>query len=88
LAVMSKDNKPYAVWITPRPPELPDFHAAHAGCQFPANTVGVVVGVGLNNMLEPETIRRLTWLSGICKLVLVDQGLIVSASRKIAEGLL
>jgi hypothetical protein len=88
LAVTSKKNTQYVVWITPRPPELPDFHAAHAGCQFPANTVGVVVGVGLSNLLDPETVRRLTWLSGICKLVLVDQGLIVSASQKIAEGLL
>ncbi len=86
LVVKSKKNTLYAVWITPRSPELPDFHAAYAGCQFPDNTVGVIVG--LRNLLEPETKRRLTWLSGICELVLVDAGLIVAASRRIAKGTL
>jgi hypothetical protein len=44
--------------------------------------------VGLRNLLEPETRRRLAWLSGVCKLVLVDPGHILSASRRIAEGTL
>lgn len=86
LAVESKRKTAYAVWLTPRPPELPDFHATHAGCQFPPNTVGVIVG--LKSLLEPEAQRRLKWLSGVCKLVLVDQGHIVSATRRIAEGTL
>src|SRR5439155_12050511 len=29
LVVKSKKGTPYAIWITPRSPELPDFHAAH-----------------------------------------------------------
>jgi len=84
VSVTSRNGRQYVVWITPRPPELPDFHATHVGCQFPAGMVGVIVG--LKSLLEPEMQRRLKWLSGVCKLVLVDQGHILSASRKIAEG--
>ena len=84
LYVRSGRNKRYAVWMTPRPPELPDFHATHASAQFPRGTVGVIVG--LKSLLEPEAQRRLMWLSGVTKLVLVDEGLIVPATSQIAEG--
>jgi hypothetical protein len=86
ISVQSRKNTSYAVWLTPRPPELPDFEATHTGCRFPPNTTGVIVG--LKSLLEPETQRRLSWLSNVCRLVLVDQGHILAATRRIAEGTL
>jgi hypothetical protein len=74
------------VWITTRPPELPDFHVTYTGAAHPPNTVGVVVGH--RALLEPESRRRLEWLSGVCKLVFVDEGQMVAASERIAAGTL
>lgn len=86
IVAKSKTSTPYAIWITPRPPELQDFHATHSACQFPYCTVGVIVG--LTNLFEPEVLRRMEWLSGVCRLVLVDPGHIVTVSAQIAEGTL
>jgi hypothetical protein len=86
LLVVNGGGKCYAVWITTRPPELPDFYVAHSGSMNPAGTVGVIVGH--RELLEPETHRRLVWLSGICRLVLVDEGRIFSAAIDMAGGVL
>jgi hypothetical protein len=84
--MMSVDGgtKRYAVWITTRPPELPDFHVTHVGSQNPAGTTGVIVGH--RQLLEPDMQRRLAWLSGVCRLVWVDEGNIVSAAYDMAGG--
>jgi hypothetical protein len=78
--------KQYAVWITTRPPELPDFQVTHAGTQDPTGTTGVIVG--LQQLLEPDLQRRLAWLSGVCRLVLVDPGNLVQAAQAMAGGTL
>jgi TIR domain len=76
----------YAIWITTRPPELPDFQATYAGAQNPAGTTGVIVGH--RQLLEPDVHRRLAWLSGVCRLVWVDEGNLLSAAYDIAGGTL
>lgn len=86
MLVVNSGAKNYAVWVTTRPPELPDFQVAYSGCMNPAGTVGVIVGH--RELLEPEVHRRLVWLSGVCRLVLVDEGRIVSAAYDMAGGVL
>jgi hypothetical protein len=86
MLVVNGGARSYAVWITTHPPELPDFYVAHSGSTDPAGTVGVIVGH--RELLEPETHRRLVWLSGVCRLVLVDEGRIVSAAFDMAGGVL
>jgi hypothetical protein len=76
--------KRYAVWITTRPPELPDFHVTYSGSQDPKGTTGVIVGH--RQLLEPDMQRRLVWLSGVCRLIWVDEGNIVSAAHDMAVG--
>jgi hypothetical protein len=76
----------YAIWITTRPPELPDFQVTYAGAQNPAGTTGVIVGH--RQLLEPDVHRRLAWLSGVCRLVWVDEGNLLSAAYDIAGGTL
>jgi hypothetical protein len=78
--------KKYAIWITTRPPELPDFHVTYAGSQTPAGTTGVIVGH--RQLLEPDVHRRLSWLSGVCRLIWVDEGNLLSAAYDIAGGTL
>jgi hypothetical protein len=84
MLTVNSAAKQYAVWITTRPPELPDFHVTHAGSLSPVGTTGVIIGH--RQLLEPEVQRRLVWLSGVCRLVLVDEGNLVSAAYDMAGG--
>jgi len=86
ISVKGRNGRQYAVWITTRAPELPDFHVTHTGSRFPAGLVGVVVGH--RDLLEPEALQRFDWLSGVCKLVFVDEGQMVAAAGRMAMGTL
>jgi hypothetical protein len=77
--------KEYAVWLTTRPPEVPDFYVTYTGCK-PAKRKGVIVGPLA--LLEEEIGDRLQWLSGVCEFVCADEGQIVSIAAKIAKGCL
>jgi hypothetical protein len=75
-------GKDYRVWLTPRPPETPDFHRAHGSVTVPA--VGVIIG--LSRLMEPARAVRNVWLAGLCQLQLADEGQLVHIAREIAGG--
>jgi hypothetical protein len=83
LTVKAKTGRGYALWLTTRPPELPDFHSAHTAA-VPVACRGVVVGPIA--LLEPDTRRRLDWLSGVCEFVCKDEGDLLKVAEGIARG--
>ena len=74
----------YRVWLTPRPPELTDFHTTHLRCQTPIR--GVVIG--LSRLMEPPRVLRTDWLASLCQIRLVDEGRLKDAAAAIARGAL
>jgi hypothetical protein len=74
----------YRVWLTPRPPDLEDFHITHLHCQAPIR--GVVIG--LSRLMEPPRMRRTDWLAGLCQFRLFDEGRLKEAATAIARGTL
>ena len=74
----------YRVWLTPRPPDLEDFHLTHLHCQAPVR--GVVIG--LSRLMEPPRVRRTDWLAGLCQFRLFDEGRLKEAATAIARGTL
>ena len=81
---VSASGKHYLVWLTPRPPEMPDFHRAHDAVMAP--TIGVIIG--LSRLMEPDRAARTTWLANLCKLELADEGQLSQVARDIAGGAL
>ena len=77
-------SREYRVWLTPRPPEMPDFHRAH--CAVGTSETGVVIG--LSRLMEPAGQARNTWLAGLCCFALADEGQLISVARQIAAGTL
>ncbi len=77
-------GKEYLVWLTPRPPDTPDFYDAH-GAAAPSR-LGVVVG--LSRLMEPDRAVRTKWLADLCTLKLVDEGQLSQLARDIAGGIL
>jgi hypothetical protein len=77
-------SKRYIVALTPRPPDLPDFHRVH---QYVVQPVEGVV-VGLSRLMEPSRAQRLTWLSGVSNLTLKDEGEMLELARQMVRGTL
>ncbi len=75
-------NLEYRVWLTPRPPELPDFHTTSQSAQAPVR--GVVIG--LSRLMEPLRMQRTGWLAGLCHVELVDEGQLMEAAGQMARG--
>jgi TIR domain-containing protein len=84
LHVARPGSGEYRVWLTPRPPDLEDFHTTHLHCQPPVK--GVVIG--LSRLMEPPRVRRTDWLAGLCKVRLIDEGRLKDAAMDIARGTL
>jgi len=82
LHVARPGDGEYRVWLTPRPPELMDFHATHLHCD-PA-VRGVVIG--LSRLMEPPRAQRTNWLANLCQIRLVDEGRLKDAAMAIAQG--
>ncbi len=74
----------YIVALTPRPPDLPDFHRVHEQVVQPAK--GIVVG--LSRLMEPTRVQRLAWLSGVSNLTLKDEGEMLDLARLLVTGAL
>ncbi|HYX26860.1 MAG TPA: toll/interleukin-1 receptor domain-containing protein [Thermoanaerobaculia bacterium] len=72
----------YRVWLTPRPPDLPDFHTTSQYAQAPVR--GVVIG--LSRLMEPLRMQRTGWLAGLCHIELVDEGQLLAAAGQMARG--
>jgi hypothetical protein len=72
----------YRVWLTPRPPDLEDFHSTCLLSEAPLR--GVVVG--LCRLMEPPRVQRTDWLANLCKLRVIDEGRLKDAAAAIARG--
>lgn len=75
-------SKTYIVSVTPRPPDLPDFHRVHSQIAHP--TVGVVIG--LSQLMEPGRHARLSWLAGVSTLKFCDEGDMLILGRQMVQG--
>jgi hypothetical protein len=84
LHVAQPGSREYRVWLTPRPPELEDFHTTQLHSQVPL--CGVVIG--LSRLMEPPRMRRTDWLANLSQLRLVDEGHLNDAAAAIARGTL
>jgi hypothetical protein len=84
LRVRSHSGTEYVVWLTPRPPELPDFHGVHGQAAPPLK--GVVVG--LSRLMEPLRLAQTGWLAGLSQIKMIDEGHLKLAASEIAEGAL
>lgn len=65
--------KSYRAWLTPRPPELPDYYRAH-GAALP-QTKAVIIG--LSRLREVSRQRQHEWLARLCDMTLVDEGMML-----------
>lgn len=84
VPVTAKDGTQYFVWLTPRPPELLDFHTVHGATTAPAK--GVIVG--LSRLMEPSRLEQTTWLAGLSSIFLVEEGQLKNLATQIARGTL
>ena len=82
LHVVRPGAREYRVWLTPRPPELMDFHTTHLHCE--RDVRGVVIG--LSRLMEPPRAQRTGWLANLCQIRLVDEGRLKDAAMAIAQG--
>ena len=84
LHVSRPGNQEYRVWVTPRPPEIEDFHLTQLRCQAPAR--GIVIG--LSRLMEPPRMRRTDWLADLCHFRMIDEGRLKDVAAEIARGAL
>jgi hypothetical protein len=75
----------YAVYVTSRPPELPDFHHTHGSCADPYPR-GVIVGPDAH--LAGIRRTRLDWLSDRSSIRYFDEGQMSQVAQAIARGML
>ncbi|OXT01978.1 hypothetical protein B7H23_03305 [Notoacmeibacter marinus] len=74
----------YATWLTPRPPELPDYHRAHTASAAPTRSVII----GLSQLMERSRQQQHDWLTNLCDIELVDEGSMAMAAHRMVQGLL
>jgi hypothetical protein len=84
VPVTAKNGTQYFVWLTPRPPELLDFHTVHGATTAPAK--GVIVG--LSRLMEPSRFEQTTWLAGLSSITMVEEGQLKNVAVQIARGTL
>lgn len=77
-------DREYALWASPRPPDLPDFYAAHQVCS-PGPTISGLF-VAPSSFLEEGRRRRFEWLAERSLLGLIDEGRIDDIAARIAAG--
>ncbi len=85
-------GKRYALWLTPRPPDLLDFHFAHCRVEPPRPGPGAVprkgVVVGPTAALETMRMARTNWLADRCQFLCFDEAHITRVAADIARGAL
>ncbi len=84
VPVTAKNGTQYFVWLTPRPPELFDFHTVHGATAAPAK--GVIVG--LSRLMEPSRLEQTDWLAGLSSISLVEEGQLKNVATQMARGTL
>ena len=85
LMTVQSNGKSYVIWLTTRPPGLPDFHTTHPRTITPAST-GVIVGP--TALLESTRVEQLTWLTSVSRVVWIDEDDITEAAKRIGRGAL
>ncbi len=78
----------YVVWLTPRPPELADFHDVHCSVRKERHTLVRGIVIGLTGLMEPLRRSRADWLADLADLSLVDEGRLAWAVREMVRGTL
>jgi hypothetical protein len=86
LVVDSQRGRRYSVWLTTRPPELPDFHVTHLRTAIPPPNHGVVIGPLV--LLELVCKTRLEWLANVSQMECVDESQIAAAAAGLVAGTL
>jgi hypothetical protein len=84
VPVRSNNGIEYLIWLTPRPPELLDFHSVHGATIPPAK--GVVIG--LSRLMEPTRFEQTAWLAGLSQIIMIEEGQLKKAASAIAKGTL
>lgn len=84
VPVTANNGTKYFVWLTPRPPELLDFHTVHGATVAPAK--GVIIG--LSRLMEPSRFEQTTWLAGLSSISMVEEGQLKNVAIQIARGTL
>lgn len=84
VPVTAKNGTQYLVWLTPRPPELLDFHTVHGATAAPVR--GVIVG--LSRLMEPSRLEQTDWLAGLSSIALIEEGQLKNVATQIARGTL
>jgi hypothetical protein len=84
IPVNSTNGIQYMIWLTPRPPELLDFHSVHGATVPPAK--GVVIG--LSRLMEPMRLEQTVWLADLSQITMIEEGQIKKAACAIAKGTL
>jgi len=74
----------YALWLTPRPPEMVDFYTTHGRLEPPAGAKGIVIGPTAS--LEPGRIEKLIWLKTLCGMACIDQDDMPGATALLKAG--
>lgn len=74
----------YATWLTPRPPELKNYHRAHTANAAPIRSVII----GLSRLMERSRQQQHDWLTNLCGMEFVDEGSMAVATRRMVQGLL
>jgi hypothetical protein len=74
----------YALWLTPRPPEMLDFYTTHGRLEPPTGARGVVIGP--TAALEPGRMDKLVWLKTLCKMACIDQDDVPAATTLMKAG--
>lgn len=73
----------YSVWLTPRTPDLSDFHKTDISLR--PSEQGIVIGVGV---IEAGRRDRLDWLAEKTAIRYTDEGRLCATAKLAAEGTL
>ncbi len=84
VSVTATNGVQYSIWLTPRPPELLDFHTLHGVTVAPAK--GVIVG--LSRLMEPRRLEQTNWLAGLSSISMIEEGQLKNVATQIARGTL
>jgi len=73
----------YAIWLATRPAEVADFEIAHPRTLRAPGAKGVIV---CPPTLEMSRQNRVAWLSGLCKLVCIEEHDLTAACARMRTG--
>ena len=82
LHLQSSAGVDYAVWLTTRPPDVPDFH--WVGRHKTDVDTGIVIGPSAHYL--PSRREQFDWLSSVSGIYYYDEGTILSVAKQIAGG--